>query len=503
MTQRVRTPNGLNLETVVCEKYMARLLENDVKIRTNSANSRSREKNAKQPCVSPTAKSKTYSKIVSHTHKVSQSPRNLLEYSDDNALVKVTVKAAQTRHRSRNRSIEHEPWGQILKYEKSNEKLSVFNNFDPLRTLHFLIKELELHLHRVLSKGDDNSISQIIQDMHSALKRVPPEVASIIHLQQARDGTPNILFAEKETQTTTYHNMNESIKKHLEESIKKFEAKYGELENICSKLRNEKYEIESQLIAQTETSQNYKQKIEDLENNSNSFLAPKIRTLEKEKERLESDIECLALNYETRYNSLVNELKVQVSDLKTAKVTAEQENVKLKHQMRVMNLEKEKYVTVLAARDRQINEIRSEMSHLQEAVNEQLMELQKNASKTFPNTSVKTVNDKVKKENIGDWSVSYSNNDDDELLKRSEDKSVGSLKDLPSGDVDNFVEHHSKSQGKDKNVMFKPEDDISALLEKMDSHTSIRSMFNEVKRTAMSISNSSNYQFSSENNSKI
>lgn len=39
---------------------------------------------------------------------------------------------------------KEEPWGQLLK--KSSKEQSTFSNFDPLRTLHFLIKELECRI---------------------------------------------------------------------------------------------------------------------------------------------------------------------------------------------------------------------------------------------------------------------------------------------------------------------------------------------------------------------
>lgn len=43
---------------------------------------------------------------------------------------------------------EREPWGSILSNNnpRSTEKVSSFNNFDPLRTIHFLVKELQVKL---------------------------------------------------------------------------------------------------------------------------------------------------------------------------------------------------------------------------------------------------------------------------------------------------------------------------------------------------------------------
>lgn len=278
MSQRIRTPDVLNFETLICEKYMARLLENELKIRANppSSNPKSRERNLKLSCVSPANKLKTFSKTNSQSPKRCRSPKGLLEYSDDAALVKVTVKATNHRQRSRSRVIDQEPWGQILKLEKSNERLSIFNQFDPLRTLHFLIKELEFQLESVLPEGCNSTISQMIQDMQAALKRVPPEVASTIHLQQAMDKPENIRFTESATQTSNLNEQNEHFKKALQENIIKFETKYVELENICTKLRNDKEDLEKLLLLEKDNVANSKKIIEKLEN-ENNMLSPRIQ----------------------------------------------------------------------------------------------------------------------------------------------------------------------------------------------------------------------------------
>lgn len=69
-------------------------------------------------------------------------------YTDNPALVEVTVKThnAKPNSRSGSRSRSREPWSKLLKNQLSNEMLSSFHNFDPLRTVHFLAKELQSKL---------------------------------------------------------------------------------------------------------------------------------------------------------------------------------------------------------------------------------------------------------------------------------------------------------------------------------------------------------------------
>lgn len=80
-------------------------------------------------------------------------------------------------------------------------------------------------------------------------------------------------------------------------------------------------------------------------------------------------------------------MKQQIADLNHSKIQLEQECAKLKHQIRLSTIEREKYVAVLAVRDRQIHEIRREMSQLQDVVNDQLLELQNNVFKLTPSNA--------------------------------------------------------------------------------------------------------------------
>lgn len=118
----------------------------------------------------------------------------------------------------------------------------------------------------------------------------------------------------------------------------------------------------------------------------NCMLHPKIAVLENENQTLQSDLDSAKRQYETQMAASASEMKTQIIEMKNAKSQLEQECAKLKHQLRLSVIEKEKYVAILAVRDRQINEIRQEMTQLQEVVNEQLMELHNTAVRSMPST---------------------------------------------------------------------------------------------------------------------
>lgn len=71
--------------------------------------------------------------------------------ADNSALVEVTVRTHTSRRSHNNdpksNSNLQQPWGKLLKAKKS-DNVSSFNDFDPLRTLHFLAKELQSKLKR-------------------------------------------------------------------------------------------------------------------------------------------------------------------------------------------------------------------------------------------------------------------------------------------------------------------------------------------------------------------
>ncbi|KAG5877213.1 hypothetical protein JTB14_001261 [Gonioctena quinquepunctata] len=541
MTQRLKNcSNSINLESIACERYMARLL-NKEKNAPNSANSKCRERSSKQAPhnqnqlsrVRPNVKQQNF-----HSPKASESPtRNTVQLGDDAALVEVTFKTTTNpRHRSRSTTVEREPWGQLLKQQKSGDKVSVFGNFDPLRTLHFLAKELQFQLQAVLP--DDSNLQQVVADMQYALKRVPPEIASTVHLRQAIDLLPKrsssrsldsdqldkvkVPTCEKVTQTppNLVQEDNEKLQKIMEESTVKLEASCRQMERLCTNLKNEKETLEKQLLAERNNVGFYKKRIDDLELENNEILNPRIKILEEEKRKLESEyckselerskmetelrkmeseLSLAKSKQESQSNKALDNLKSQITELKSDKSAIEQECAKMKHQVALSALEKEKYVTVLALRDKQISEIRTEMTQLQEVVNEQLMELHNGALSNIPKkiegSSPNIPIAENGKENIGDNSISTIYSSEDQMQQFYIGKHHNSFRDLPSGDLDtsNILqvmsdEYFSGCPTKDKKTSHRPPD-IAPLLEKLDSHASIRSLFNEVKKAAYAVAN--------------
>lgn len=116
----------------------------------------------------------------------------------------------------------------------------------------------------------------------------------------------------------------------------------------------------------------------------------------REKNNLNVQVKKLQAQLEAEQGVQVQELKSLMQQLQLEKTNVEQENVSLKHQLTISNMEKEKYIAILNVRDRQISEIRMEMTQLQDVVNEQLFELQKSPFASSP-SSQSTIIGKYKK----------------------------------------------------------------------------------------------------------
>lgn len=67
-------------------------------------------------------------------------------YQHNAATVEVTVKAQKNPTNQGKPVLQSEPWGKVLKTQTPPNDSRPFNNFDPLRTVHFLSKELQLKL---------------------------------------------------------------------------------------------------------------------------------------------------------------------------------------------------------------------------------------------------------------------------------------------------------------------------------------------------------------------
>lgn len=77
----------------------------------------------------------------------------------------------------------------------------------------------------------------------------------------------------------------------------------------------------------------------------------------------------------TKYNETPAHVKSIIKELTAQKLEAEKDCVTLRHQLAISDLEKEKYLTLLAVRERQCKEIRDETKQLQDIIKKQLLEL--------------------------------------------------------------------------------------------------------------------------------
>ncbi|CAH1972604.1 unnamed protein product [Acanthoscelides obtectus] len=453
-------PNTVNLETIACEKYMARLLNKEKFLTSAMLPS----KTAKEKTVKQLPPNTNISQLTKYKQTVRQQnmpspkhnlrPDTLTGFADD-SIVEVTVKTTNPpRQRSRSTTVEKEPWSQLLKQQRSGDKISLFGNFDPLRTLHFLAKELQYQLQSALP--EDSTLQQMVADMQHALKRIPPEVASTVHLQQAIEMFPLRKSSSSEnnlkkfdtatvgTQTlpNTEKEDNLRLQKIMEESTIKLEDSCKQMEKLCTKLKEEKDSLERSLAEERRIVQGLEKKVWDLEVQKKEILEPKIMILEEEKSKLERSLDDLAKKAETLISVREKEeFKNQLTEARNSNFCLEQELCKVKHQLRLNTIEKEKYIAILSVRDKQINEIRNEMTQLQEVVNQQLMELHNNAFHSIPNSDNAAScppdanADKKPVNGIGDSTIStiYSN---DEQQQHYSSKSNHSFRDLPSGDID-------------------------------------------------------------------
>jgi len=392
----------------------------------------------------------------------------------------------------------------MLKKNKGGTTQSVFCNFDPLRTLHFLAKELQIQVQTLLP--EEPNIQEIIKGMQLALKRVPPEVASTIHLQQSiglipglrkttseksfdRDiaEKPYAITEDRSIQTLPMQDSEEVIRLHklMAESTVKLETSCRHLETLCTQLTNEKLYLEGQLQSERSNTACLRKRIDELDvlnKELNQTLYKKDEQITQFKmtiERLETKVQ------ET--HSTKTEIKTIVGELKKSKLNLEQECVKLKHQLRLCAIEKEKYVAVLGVRDRQIQEIRNEMTQLQEVVNEQLINMHNNALAAIPSSASADQVDRQNKENMQNETISLNHYYEEEIYNvdnTSSDEDLHSKKDGKKGSGQQNVYYQD-------NIKHFVSQDMKKVLESPNLESqrtvNIRDMFNDLKRQAFAL----------------
>lgn len=347
MTQRIRScSSNINLDTVNCDAYQTKLLPR-----------------SKAPMRSSTRECSVTQFKGSKKSKARSAPKE-------------TSKTSVTSEASKNR----QPWASLLVSSRSVDSVSTFDGCDPLRTVHFLSKELSSKL-QCASFGDPH-VYDLILSMQHALNRVPTEVTS----------TSNIPLKQSQSEINNYHKeipeklppektergcqtKSPSFDRQLEVNTAKLQLNCEQIEKSYSILKKEKDHVENLLRLESERVASFRKQTAVLQH-ENAVIA---------QQRDELDMK---LKQHKQVNS--NELKVRIEDLLRQRVELEHENIGLRHRLTTADMEKEKFVTLLSMRDRQINDILLEIDALQGIVREQLLELQ-NVPIVSSTSSVTTV----------------------------------------------------------------------------------------------------------------
>ena len=109
---------------------------------------------------------------------------------------------------------------------------------------------------------------------------------------------------------------------------------------------------------------------------------------------LQLTIKKLKAQIESEQTPSAQELRTLIQELRKQKLDGDEQITILNHQVTLANMEKEKYVALLSARERQIKEMHAEMNDLQEAVQIQLTELQ-NAPNLSVLSSITNISSKI------------------------------------------------------------------------------------------------------------
>ncbi|XP_008190978.1 myosin heavy chain, clone 203 isoform X2 [Tribolium castaneum] len=438
MNHKLRTVS--NSETAAtCEKYLNKMIRQEQMF----AMKRSPPYRPQQDKISHIVKQPS---VINQRVKPKVTIRNQSPLQKATAQAVLNVQNSETRskdfskvpkHRARSVSAvrlgnkEREAWGQILQSNKSKEKVSLFSNFDPLRTLHFLSKELFTKLENVFPEDE---MLQMVADIQHALKRIPPEISTLLHnpLSEASVATiKNTAAKTCQTPPTLYQEDTEKFQKIMEENTYRLEASCKQLEIVCTNLQNEKELTEKELDQARENVEMLCGRVKELEIEMEEISTMKIKQLEEEKQCLQEQLN--KAKQELKDNPTVNHLKKVVEDLKKQKATSEETCARLEYDMALLKMEKEKFVTMLAVRDKEIKEIQEEMTKIQDQVNTQLKKLNGDVLKRA--NSLKTLKDSSNSPQdlfleIGDTTISSITSND------SDKEPINIIKESPCGDAE-------------------------------------------------------------------
>ncbi|KAF5287322.1 hypothetical protein FQR65_LT02195 [Abscondita terminalis] len=442
MTQRIRScSNSTNLETINCESYLTRLVNRDK---------------------------------VSKSKKERVLPTKNVKPSTTRTKPPLDEPAVHTNAKS-----DREPWNKLLKSSAS----TTFDQFDPLRTIHFLSKELHTKL------KSDPQMLYILNTMQQALERIPPDVSasknsikrSKSEVRSAEDVPKKLISVNKSCQTinTLSYTDSEIFQKKLESSTAKLESSCKQMEILCEDLKNEKQYVEELLQAETNKVAHLKQQLEEVQNEKSEFSSAAFQKVVQERQELEIKLKQMKAHLSSYHGPSVQDLKGRLQDLQAQKIALEQDNITLRHKLTTADMEKERYVTLLNMRDRHINEILNEMISLQEVVSEQLVQLQKTPAFSTP-SSQSTI---IENYTIPSCPAVKKDDSSSEMLKNGNVMDFPlnqlyskALKGLQSGDSSITNVLSAISQKKTKSASFFPKDNVE-----------VAKLFNEVKMHALNL----------------
>jgi DNA repair exonuclease SbcCD ATPase subunit len=447
MSHRMRTISTNEGNT--CEKYLNKMLRHENMYATKKSPVprpyQERLTNlVKQSAAVPAQRTKP--KVVIRQQSPVQKPAaqvvpNLPKEKGDNVgrAKEDDVKIVKRRHRSvsgcRSDSAEREAWGQLLMSNKSKDKVSSFSSFDPLRTLHFLSKELHSKLRNVMP--DEEELLQMVSDIQHALKRIPPEVSSLLHTKaeypHAEHTPKNTSTKTCQTPPTLYQEDTEKFQKIMEENTYRLEASCKQLEMVCTNLQNEKEMTEKELDEAKENVEFLCKRVKDLEIEMEEISNMKIKELEDEKQHLQKELE--KAMQEITDNPTMNHLRKLVDELKKQKSSSDETCARLEYDMTLLKMEKEKFATMLSMRDREIKDIQEEMAKIQDQVNKQLKKLNGEVVKRSNSLKALSVSEPYREQEnmyleIGDTTMSSL------TATESDREFINIIKECPCGDAE-------------------------------------------------------------------
>lgn len=229
-------------------------------------------------------------------------------------------------------------------FDCSNDRFGVFN---PVRTLGFLMKELE-------GLVRDDGSSKILSDMEQALLRIPTEPGK---------PTPADVDAI-------------ALRAQLEASTAKLEATSQKLNATCESLRDQRDSLQQQVQKQAV--------LLDIARQRESELESELRKLQIKLEEASN----AALSAQKTINELKDENKrIEALQKMTTELRSElNEQIDVAQQRfmegQYLKLEKEKLVVLSAYKDSQLVEHRAAVKELQNLINEQLTGLRETYKET-------------------------------------------------------------------------------------------------------------------------